>query len=181
MPTTQSLIKSNIDALKEGVELLSLLEKEQYIAGFKPAFHSTIGAHFRHLLEHYRCLFDQLPNGVLCYDKRERDSLLECDIEYAKRTLKQMQSELSSLSSEVFSREYLIEDQQAVGQVTTSLQRELLFLQSHTVHHYAIIGAMTRAFGKQPEDDFGIAIATRNHQAESCNETPLSETPPCAQ
>ena len=180
----QQLIESNIRCLEEGAELIRLLESNQYTQGFKPAFQSTIGAHFRHILEHYRCFASQMAGGTFCYDKRERDQLLECDAQYALRTIDELLNYVRSLSSadSEFGREFQIEDEQTSTPVSTNLNRELLFLQSHTVHHYAIIGAMTRAFGNQPDKDFGVAIATRVHN-EKCGDqpAPIAKEAVCAQ
>lgn len=163
MSVDQNLLNSNIQALNEGAELLGQLESEQYTSACKPAFQSTIGAHFRHVLEHYRCLIGQLGCGVICYDSRERDSWLECDIEYAKRTITELKTALIEIDVEAFTRNYSIVDQQSTETVSTTLDRELLFLQSHTTHHYAMAAAMARLLGYQPADNFGVAIATINH------------------
>lgn len=181
MSLNQSLLETNINALEEGAELLTLLETDQYTQGYKPAFQSTIGAHFRHVLEHYRCFLGQMESGTFCYDNRERDQLLECDSDYASATIVELIDKLKNLQPSEFDKEYSVEDHQTEASVRTSLHRELLFLQSHTVHHYAIIGAMTRAFGKRPDEDFGVAIATREHQ-KSCNkDQTIGEPPTCAQ
>jgi hypothetical protein len=42
----------------------------------------------------------------------------------------------------------------------TSVGRELQFLVSHTVHHYAVIAAMLRPQGVEPGADFGVAPST---------------------
>ena len=181
MSLKQSLLETNIVALQEGADLLTLLEANQYSQGFKPAFQSTIGAHFRHVLEHYRCLLKQLKSGTVCYDSRERDQLLECDSAYANQTILELIDALRQVSDEDFERDLEMRDMQAEGFVSTNLHRELLFLQSHTAHHYAIIAAMTRAFGKQPDEDFGVAIATREHQKTSNTETAIGDAPSCAQ
>jgi len=170
----KSLLQANVDALNEGEQLVGLLEAEQYTQGFQPAFESTIGAHFRHVLEHYRCFIKQMPGRVFCYDDRERDQALECDSEYAVNAIHQIVDQLAGISDHAFAQTYTLLDEQSPGPVETKLQRELLFLQSHTVHHYAMIAAMTRAFGNQPEADFGIAIATRSYQ--NCNESKSDET-----
>jgi len=161
---SDSLIQTNVSALQEGLELLALLTPVQYTQGYKPAFHSTIGAHFRHVLEHYRCFVYQLPNREICYDSRERDLELECDFHYAEKTIHSLIADLQQLASLDLDVNCTLVDQQASEAVATTVYRELLFLQSHTMHHYAIIGAMTRSFGAQPADDFGVAIATRTHQ-----------------
>lgn len=181
MSLNKSLLQANITALNEGSELLNLLDAEKYTKGYKPAFHSTIGAHFRHVLEHYRCFFGQLASGTFCYDRRERDALLERDIDYANRTIVELIEQLETIDVKTCQATYSIEDEQLDSCIETTVQRELLFLQSHTVHHYAIIGAMARAFGMRPEDEFGVAIATRTHNKNAAGSSPIGGTPPCAQ
>ena len=175
-----NLLQSNIDALEEGAALLALLEPEQYTQGYQPVFHSTIGAHFRHVLEHYRCFISQLETRRFCYDSRERDQSLECDFDYAKQTLVSLIDSLQALESQNLDQNCELDDQQANSSVASTLFRELLFLQSHAMHHYAIIGAMTRRLGAQPADDFGVAIATREHQ-KSTTEPVIGGSPKCAQ
>ena len=181
MSINQRLIDTNILALKEGAQLLSVLKINQYTEGFKPAFHSTIGAHFRHVLEHYLCFVNQMNNGHFCYDERKRDAELECDQAYAGQTIDRLIDFFSSLDHALFEKTYTMSDEQSQGSVDTNLPRELLFLQSHTVHHYAVIGAITRALGNEPADDFGVAIATRTHQKCKATDTKQGETTVCAQ
>lgn len=180
MSQNKNLLQTNIDALGEGAALLGLLEPEQYTRGSKPAFHSTIGAHFRHVLEHYQCFIRQLATGHICYDDRKRDLRLERDFDYANQTLIELQGALRDLEPDNLDISCQLNDQQATEPVSSSVFRELLFLQSHTMHHYAIIGAMTRTFGAQPSDDFGVAIATREHQKSTC-EAFTGDSQPCAQ
>ena len=167
----QSLLKTNIDALKEGVALINALQPGQYVKGFKPAFQSTIGAHFRHVVEHYRCFFKQMPDGVFCYDSRDREQTLECEADYTIHAINEIINQFADVSDQAFVQPYKIIDEQSPAPVETNLHRELLFLQSHTLHHYAIIAAMTRSFGVVPDQDFGVAIATRSHQKCSESET----------
>ena len=87
---------------------------------------------------------------------------------------------LDKIEDQAFSESYTFVDEQSVEPIATNLQRELLFLQSHTVHHYAIIGAMTRAFGNQPDNEFGVAIATRTHQ-KTLSDNITGEPSTCAQ
>ena len=42
----------------------------------------------------------------------------------------------------------------------SSIERELEFLQSHTIHHYALIGFKLRAFGFDLPVEFGVAPST---------------------
>lgn len=160
----QSLIETNILALQEGIKNIEGLESGQYVQGFKPAFESTIGAHYRHVVEHYRCFFAQMDNRIFCYDHREREQSLECDALCTIEALNELIRQFGEIPIQAFSQAYTLVDEQAQAPVETNLHRELLFLQSHTVHHYAIIAAITRALGNQTEADFGVAIATRSYQ-----------------
>ncbi len=100
------LLAINIDALNEGLGLLVLLTDKHYSQGFKPAFQSTIGAHFRHVLEHYRCFLKQLEGGVFCYDERQRDQNLEQDRVYAMETIKSLLLGLQNFEINSFSQKY---------------------------------------------------------------------------
>lgn len=170
MPNQQSLIDINIAGLQEGVGLLQLLSSDQYTQGFKPAFQSDIGTHFRHVLEHYQCFFAQLNETVFRFDKRPRDGRLGSELDYAKKTISEFIKRFQQFDMSSFERTYTIKEQygddglqdQMVVEIETSLSRELMFLQSHTVHHYAMIAAMTRSLGISPDDEFGVAIPTRN-------------------
>ena len=46
----------------------------------------------------------------------------------------------------------------------SSVARELQFLVSHTVHHYAVIAAMLRPQGIEPGVDFGVAPSTLKYE-----------------
>ena len=176
-----SLIESNVKTLDEGLELLSTIKQEHFTHSCKPTFHSTIGAHFRHVLEHYKCVVSQIEQSEFSYDRRERDQLLECDINYAVNVLQELRTTISNFDDDVFAKTYTIIDQQASSAIPTTLQRELLFLQSHTVHHYAMIGGMVRILGMSTESDFGVAIATRVHEQEQATKTLIEDVSSCAQ
>lgn len=177
----KNLIESNIKALDEGLELLASIKQEHFTHSCKPTFHSTIGAHFRHVLEHYRCIVSQIEQSEVNYDLRERDQLLECDLSYAVSALQELRTAISNLNDQAFAKSYTILDQQVGTPINTSLERELLFLQSHTLHHYAMIGGMVRILGMNTDADFGVAIATRVHEQENASNTLIGDASPCAQ
>ena len=168
MNSYSSLIKSNLDALKEGLSLLNTLGPAQYTASHQPVFLGTIGAHYRHLLEHYRCFLAQLEHNELCFDAREREAELENDLEYAKQTVSGIAQSLSLLEGATLEEGLEVVDQQTNQPVKSSVARELLFLQAHTVHHYAMIAAMARLLGLETSPDFGVAIATKAFNQQSC-------------
>ena len=146
--------------------MLDLIDPCFYEKVYTPAFESSIGQHFRHIIEHYLCFLDQLEAATICYDLRQRNQRLEQDSEFALNSILELESHLQAFDHAHFTQSYQVRDQQSHVLIETSLERELLFLQSHTVHHYAIIAAITRALGIQPKGNFGVAIATRVVQKE---------------
>ncbi len=50
---------------------------------------------------------------------------------------------------------------------TSSITRELDFLLSHTIHHYAIIAVLCRLQNVEVEPDFGVAPSTLRYQSTS--------------
>ncbi|MEP0552783.1 MAG: hypothetical protein ABJE29_00430, partial [Balneola sp.] len=48
----------------------------------------------------------------------------------------------------------------------SSIRRELQFLVSHTVHHYALIGLILKTMDVEVPEDFGVAPSTLKHESE---------------
>ena len=118
--------------------------------------------------------------GEICYDSRERDQSLESDHGYALSTINDLCAALDKLKGQLdINSSCEVKDMQTPVPVTSTLERELLFLQAHSTHHYAIIAAMCRMLGACPAEDFGVAIATRDHQTKSAT-APNGESS-CAQ
>lgn len=176
------LFDVNVEALQSGSELLSRIPRADYVASCRPVFLGTIGAHFRHLLEHYQCFVQALEQSQqtdsasgcypdchvsVCYDARTRDMTLERDPSLAQALLERLVTQLGEWSGKL-SRDQACyaRDQEAIGLVTSTLSRELLFLQTHTIHHYAMLAAMCRIHRIKVNDDFGVAVSTRTYMRE---------------
>lgn len=167
MNSYSSLIQANLDTLQEGAALLKRLTPTHYTATQQPRFMATIGAHYRHLLEHYRCFLEQLNTAQICFDLRARELKLERDLEYAKHTMAKVMQDLAAIDLAQLNASIMISDQQSSQPVPSSVPRELLFLQAHTVHHYALIAAIARSLGVAIDVDFGVAIATKAFNQEN--------------
>jgi len=87
MQIYNNITYSNISVLSEGLKLLTSLNEDQFRAESKPAFQASIGAHFRHVIEHYQCFFDQVEQQHFCYDLRQRNLQLETDLLFAKQSI----------------------------------------------------------------------------------------------
>ena len=159
----RGLIETNVNALEDGLELVQSLNAEQFTQNCEPAFQSNIGVHFRHLVEHYICFLEQWQSGLIRYEQRRRDLRLEMDLNYTEMTLLSLCEKLKNIDAVTIQVPLKITDQPFSQQIESGLERELLFLHSHTVHHYAMIAAMARSLGNTPKQGFGVAIATQIH------------------
>lgn len=168
-PAARSLAERNIAMLSQGRALLTRLSDEDYTAAAPSGLRGGVGPHLRHVLDHYDCFLDGLDQGAVDYDRRERDTAVETDRSAALAKLEQIVSRLRGL--ERIEAEGLLivrvdsgEDGQPF-EGASSVGRELQFLVSHTVHHYAVIAVMLRVRGIDPGRDFGVAPSTLKHEA----------------
>ena len=117
----------------------------------------------RHIIERISCVLDSQPEGLVDYDARARDRLLEANPENATSALEGIRELLATLGAEsevpLQVKESVHQDNPAVA-VASTLERELMSLVSHTIHHLAIIALLARSAGHQLRDDIGKAPST---------------------
>lgn len=158
-----SLIASNISLLGQARQAVASLSEPQY-ANAPEGFHSSVGQHIRHILDHYRSLLN--PQGDLVdYEKRERNTAVQTDPAAALIHISQVSQQLFELPARRLRLQ--IEGchaQACVRTAETSTERELMFVLSHTVHHFAIIGIYLRVLGIAAPADFGVAPSTLRFQ-----------------
>lgn len=165
MAAGSKLALESIRLLEEGRELLQGLADGIYVAE-PPIGLGTVGGHVRHCLDFYRCFLRGLGDGRVDYDARGRDGNVERSRELAMAGLDEVIAGLERVSSEVEDRRLAaVRGSLALGDADAStVGRELQFLASHTVHHYALIGALLRVQGVDPGAEFGVAPSTLEHR-----------------
>ncbi|WP_461538712.1 hypothetical protein [Spongorhabdus nitratireducens] len=166
----QTAIEGNKCALEDLKTVLELIDNETY-AGAVANFQGTPGMHTRHILQHYENLLEGIQQGHVCYDKRSRKNQLEQDREFALATLKQHLAGLESIKDSCIIKPPLTLQVRVHGdseddgvELSTTLIRELLFLQSHTVHHLALLRVMLVQQGYTVPEETGMAPATLHYQ-----------------
>jgi hypothetical protein len=129
---------------------------------------STIGQHTRHTLEFFICLEQGFKLGLVNYDKRAHDKLIETDKFIALNAISNIrdficgQKEDQPLKLEVgYER-----DSETCLTIETNYFRELTYNIEHAVHHMAImkIGLREVAPYVTFPPDFGVAVSTVRHQ-----------------
>lgn len=128
-------------------------------------FREVIGPHLRHVLDHYDMLLSAWPQGQLVnYDQRSRDTRSEQDRNFATHRLRRLLLGLEQLQHADLSTTLTIASASDAGEdpliLTSTLGRELLFLQSHAIHHQAVIRVRAEVSGLALPVDFGKAPAT---------------------
>jgi len=142
--------------------LLKLIKVEDFI---NSSGGSSIGAHVRHVLDRFQCLFKGLPSGHIDYDARKRDHDLETNIEAAAFALASIGKRIETLGRDGFGavplhvQESVFHEGPSVTTAST-LERELMGLITHTTHHLAIIALLIKPLGYVVDDDFGKAPST---------------------
>lgn len=167
---TNSLWLYNCNLLNQAEALVERLKVEA-LPGFRYA--QAIGPHLRHIIEHYTALLSALASaeGIVDYDARDRDMRVQTDPDATQAKLRELQVQFNQFSRaggvHAHSGHLLSTRLQAGNRgeltvvVQTTLGRELLFLSSHTVHHFALVGQYSKAAGVDLGHDFGKAPATK--------------------
>jgi uncharacterized damage-inducible protein DinB len=167
----------NVDVLRQGVAVIERLTDEQFSTAPAGLAHSGAGAHFRHIFDYYRCFLRDLSSGRIDYDLRDRDPRFESERAHAVARMRDLARELEAIASgavAVDAQRPIDARMDAVGDAgdgghwnRTTVQRELRFLVSHTIHHYALIAVLLKVHGVDCGPGFGVAPSTVEYWKQS--------------
>lgn len=175
MRTRQSLIDDNASLLEQGIQLLENLDDELYSKSEATVASSGIGSHFRHLIDYYERFFAGVGptgDGHLDYDQRQRDPDVEQRTATAQERLRGIAKRLAELTQRQLPELLTVkmdsaEEDANAPRSQSSVERELQFLMSHTVHHFALIAVILRLNGSEVAPEFGVAPSTLRHWRET--------------
>ena len=156
--------------LGQAERLLSRMDAAQYAMPHAHCFGASIGGHVRHCLDHFDQFLLGITSGRVDYDHRERGGAVETDPDVATFQIQSIAARLEAFGRQSLSENADLEVKLDCGGdcahwKRSSAGRELQFLVSHMVHHFAIIGIMCKAMDVDLEPDFGLAPSTVKHQA----------------
>lgn len=161
------LAQANIEFMNQGIDLLDMITDEQYSLTRPPVFKSPIGCHLRHCLDHVDLFAANWRTGQVDYDARDRGTRIETDRLAARDEMNRLIPLLAEIGKRDMVRALRVKmdcgECNPGGEVTwaeSSVMRELQFLVSHTVHHYALISMILQMEGITPDESFGYAPAT---------------------
>ncbi|MCI0517236.1 MAG: hypothetical protein L0Y45_05310 [Woeseiaceae bacterium] len=174
----KKLPECTIEALQQLRELIVAVQNSGRPADDTYAS-SGIGRHVRHVIDHFRALAAGIECGVIDYNVRSRNSAIERDPERGLIEIFKLSEWLDTLQtgdapvsviSEISC--HLTENQE----FRSNVNRELLYLINHTIHHVAYAALLARSCGVECREAIGFAPATASFLRQ--RPLPTDESPP---
>jgi len=152
--------------------LLQKINKSKYSEKPEIFYGANIGQHIRHILEFYLLLVSGSSSGTISYDKRERDTRIENDREFAINTIDRLLTEIDKLVENMevqFEADYSVKGA-SQNLINSSVSRELAYCIEHSIHHQALIKAGLIAMGLKDltDENFGVAYSTIRYRNNTC-------------
>lgn len=158
-PMRPKPLQALIGELEKGRQLILRLDDAPYI--HKSDTSGSVGGHFRHDLNFVDAVLAGVASGVIDYNKRVRDRLIETDREYASEKFTEAIDKLMSLDTCVLNNEVFVASETDTAMMhRSSISREIEFVHSHTVHHHALIAEKLSSQGIETGRYFGVAPST---------------------
>lgn len=167
------LSKACIHILSQLSDLVTEIEQKDFSRPSETLNNSTIGQHVRHTLEFFVCFEHGFEAGMVNYDKRAHDKLIETDKNVALDTIERIIEFVQNLDGNKPLQLEVGYDlhQDSFITIQTNATRELVYNIEHAVHHMAImkIGIReTAPYIKLPAE-FGVAASTMRHKESSAH------------
>lgn len=152
------LIRSINNSLDELVDLLNQLSETEYSKSCFELSGASIGEHTRHVIEMFQCLNQNYDSGIVNYDKRERNVLIQTNTDFAVQMILDVKNSIQTENKK-------LELQQMIDGIAIKIQsnyyRELLYNLEHCIHHQALIKVAILKFENVAvSDNFGVARST---------------------
>jgi hypothetical protein len=162
------LISAAADVLVQGRALLNSVSNEEYRRKEDGPYGSSLGAHYRHVLDHFLCLIEGLWDGAINYDRRARNRELENSVEAALNVTEDLIQALRAIPVDVLRQECSVVYSVAYGEgeaqaVPSVVAREVMFCVGHAIHHFAIVKLLCAGRSVALPCEFGIAPSTIKH------------------
>jgi hypothetical protein len=149
------IVKHTLEELKD---LLNQLSNEDFALPILYLGDSSIGEHSRHIIEMFQCLLNSYELGLLNYDDRERNNLIQTDTNFAIQTINDIINSIEKENKNIVLNQMFYENYVSIE---TNYYRELLYNLEHCIHHQALIKvAFFQLESVQVAENFGIAPST---------------------
>ena len=142
------------------------MESHRYAEPLEVLNQATLGQHVRHIHDFYKALAEGMTSGLIDYNCRERNELIELSMDVALEHMEQLMERFEnideSLLVSVVCSEGFKEDKSTI---TSSLGRELMYGYDHAIHHLALIRiGFESVHPEKLPPYFGVACSTLSFQ-----------------
>ncbi len=152
------LIPAIQKTLLELSDLVSKLSNEEYCFPCYDLSNATIGEHTRHIIEMFQCLENQYSNGVVNYDNRKRDYLIQTNTAFAKECIESVLNQIDKPNKNL-QLQQIVDGEELL--IESNYHRELLYNLEHCIHHQALIKvAIIQSATIEIDENFGVARST---------------------
>lgn len=149
------IVKHTLEELKD---LLDQLSNEDFTLPILYLGNSSIGQHSRHIIEMFQCLLNSYESGLLNYDDRLRNNLIQTDTDFAVKSIQDIIKSIERENKNIVLNQIFYENYVSIE---TNYFRELLYNLEHCIHHQALIKVAIFQFENiQVTENFGIAPST---------------------
>ena len=166
-PEILEALECQMLSLREVIELLP----EHTFRSTPSDSSGSVGEHVRHCLDHVRALMDAAGMEEISYDSRLRGTVVETDPAAAAAEIDRQLHALSDLDAAALSRPLILCTLMRTGsapvRVRTTIERELVFVVQHTIHHCATIAVLLERMRVSVPQRFGYAPSTPHSRLRS--------------
>lgn len=149
--------------LLRGVSLLQTISNDDYKNTSIAPYYSSIGAHMRHVLDVFDCIFKGMESGNINLIHRNRNEKAEQFTEIGLLYFSEIIAKLHTMPQQDLNKIVEVTDDLGCGVVTANYTLIGILIQahSHAIHHFASVGYVISQLGIQlPDADFGFNPTT---------------------
>lgn len=152
------IIQSINHCLVQVRELLFQIENKDYAMRCTELSNASIGEHTRHIIEMFQCLTNEYKSGIVNYDKRERNKLIETDSIFASEQIDVLLDTIDKPNKDFLLQQNGVDE---IISINTNYYRELVYNLEHCIHHQALIKiGLLLNFDYTIDENFGVAFST---------------------
>lgn len=170
MAQPDAAITDNLHYLEQARALVASLSREQFTHTHPPLYKNGLGPHLRHCLDHYELFSTGLAKGMVDYDQRQRRETQQAEPEAMLTWIGEQSGLLRNLCVDDLATPLKVKmdcgSEMSDPWSDSSVLRELQFLISHTVHHFALIAMILHDQNLPVPAGFGVAPSTLKYEAD---------------
>lgn len=138
--------------------LLNQISEEDFSKPIEYLSNASIGEHTRHIIELFQCAINSYEIGLLNYDNRERNLLIQTNPSYAIEKIDEICNCIEKENKELILESVFFDE---ISRINTNYFREVIYNLEHCIHHQALIKVAVFQFDYLcVNENFGVAPST---------------------